>query len=284
MTQNTLQSLAFRRHIALPQDHGSWVFIFSPLLIGLFTGGSWSAATGFLILGAIAAFLIRQPITIITKALSGRRSGQQAARELPAAYFWVAVYASLLAISTAGLVLLGFGYVLLLAIPGLPVFAWHLLLVSRRAERRQIGVEIVGVGVLALAAPAAYWVGVGAPAVTGLWLWLLVWFQSAASIVYAYQRLEQRTLKVYPDLRTCLSMGRRSLIYTSFNLGAVSLLSAYQVLPLLLPLAYLIQWIESIWGTIFPAVGYKPTRIGIRQLIVSCLYTLVFILVWNLGI
>jgi hypothetical protein len=28
----------FVRHIALPQDHGSWVFLLSPLLIGLFAG------------------------------------------------------------------------------------------------------------------------------------------------------------------------------------------------------------------------------------------------------
>ncbi len=26
----------FVQHIAVPQDHGSWVFIFSPLLIGIF--------------------------------------------------------------------------------------------------------------------------------------------------------------------------------------------------------------------------------------------------------
>lgn len=274
-----MQSTTFHRHIALPQDHGSWVFIFSPLLIGIFTGGSWSAATLFLILGAVSAFLIRQPITIITKALSGRRT----ARELPEAYFWTTLYAILGLISTAGLVWLGFGYVLILAIPGLPVFAWHLILVSRRAERRQIGVEIVGVGVLSLAVTGAYWVGMGTAAFTGIWLWLLVWFQSAASIVYAYQRLEQRTLKFTPDIRTRLNMGRRSLLYTSFNLGAVSLLSAYGVLPLLIPMAYLVQWLESLWGTIVPAVGYKPTRIGIRQLVVSSLFTVIFILAWNLS-
>jgi hypothetical protein len=30
-------------------------------------------------------------------------------------------------------------------------------------------------------------------------------------------------------------------------------------------------------------VGVKPTRIGIRQLIVSTLFTVLFIIVWRLG-
>jgi hypothetical protein len=30
-----------------------------------------------------------------------------------------------------------------------------------------------------------------------------------------------------------------------------------------------------------PAIGWKPTRIGVRQLIVSVLFTLLFILAWG---
>ncbi|MFN2236858.1 MAG: hypothetical protein ACK2U1_21730 [Anaerolineales bacterium] len=78
------------------------------------------------------------------------------------------------------------GFVLYLSIPGVFVFGWHLWLVSQRAERRQIGVEIVASGVLALSAPAAYWTSVGETDPLGWWLWILTWLQSAASIVYAY--------------------------------------------------------------------------------------------------
>jgi hypothetical protein len=74
----------FARHIALPQDHGSWVFLFSPLLIGLFAGGHLSQASLLLIIAALAAFLLRQPVTIAVKVYSGRRSR----RDLPAARFW----------------------------------------------------------------------------------------------------------------------------------------------------------------------------------------------------
>lgn len=268
----------FKRHIALPGEHGAWVFVLSPLLIGLFAAGSWSIASLYLAVGVMAAFLIRQPVTIAIKAYSRRRSS----RDLPAAWFWIIVYGVLALLALLGLILQGYGYLLILALPGIPVFLWHLVLVSRRAERRQVGVEVVGSGVLALAAPAAYWVGTGTPDVTGWWLFLLTWFQSAASIVYAYLRLEQRELKEIPDRGTQLRMARRALLYTTFNFAAVLLLSASQILPPLLFIPYALQWGESIWGATHPAVGVKPTLIGIRQLVVSTLFTVFFIITWNI--
>lgn len=277
MEQALKRAQLFRRHVALPSDHGSWVFLFSPLLIGLFAGGRWTAASLTLVVAALAAFLIRQPATMLVKVYSGRRNP----RELPAAWFWIGVYGLLALLALAALIAQGFAYLLVLALPGAPVFAWHLYLVSRRAERRQLGVELVATGVLALAAPAAYWVGIGRPDPLGWWLLVLVWLQSAASIVYAYLRLEQRTLEKIPSLNTRLRMGRRALLYTTLNLVAVSGLSLAGVLPSLLPLPYALQWAETIWGTLRPAVGVKPTAIGIRQLIVSTLFTILFIFNWR---
>jgi hypothetical protein len=276
--ESTFQQTYLRRHIALPTDHGSWVFILSPLLIGLFAGGIWTSASLYLVVGAMAAFLIRQPVTVAIKAYSGRRSP----RDLPAAWLWISVYGLIALLALLGLIAQGFAYLLLLALPGIPVFIWHLVLVSRRAERRQVGVEVVGCGVLALAAPAAYWVGVGYSDPMGWWLFVLTWFQSAASIVHAYLRLEQRELKTIPDRSGALRMARRALLYTSFNLAAVIILGISDILPPWLFLPYALQWAETIWGTFHPAVGYKPTAIGIRQLIVSSLFTLLFIITWNL--
>lgn len=278
MEQAVKSSDLFRRHVALPSDHGSWVFLFSPLLIGLFAGGRWTAASLTLVVAALAAFLIRQPATILVKVYSGRRNR----RDLPAAWFWIGLYGLVALLALAALVTQGFAYLLVLALPGVPVFAWHLFLVSRRAERRQLGVELVATGVLALAAPAAFWVGVGRPDPLGWWLLVLVWLQSAASIVYAYLRLEQRTLEELPGLHTRLKMGRRALLYTTFNLAFILVLSTAGRLPPLLPLPYALQWIETIWGTLRPAIATRPTTIGLRQLFVSTLFTVLFILTWNL--
>ena len=278
MNATTKLQTLFVRHIALPQDHGSWVFLLSPLLIGLFAAGAWSPASGLLIIAALAAFLMRQPMSVAIKVLSGRRPR----RDLTPARFWVLLYGLVGLAALAGLIYLGFGYLLYLAIPGLGVFIWHLLLISRRAERRQIGVEVVGSGVLALAAPAALWVGQGNPNPQGWLLFALVWLQSAASIVYAYLRLDQRVLPALPELRVRLAMGRRALIYTTFNVCFVAALAFGERVSFWLILPYALQWLEVLWGALYqPAVGYKPTRIGVRQLIVSSLFTVLFIVTWN---
>lgn len=270
-------STYFVRHTAIPTDHGSWVFLISPLLIGLFAGGQWRTASLFLVVVVFAAFLIRQPITIAVKAYSGRRTR----RDLPAARFWIVVYGLVGTLGVLGLIWEGYAWVLILALPGAPVFAWHLWLVSRRAERRKAGIEILATGVLALAAPAAYWIGVNRQDLLGWWLLLLTWFQSAASIVHAYLRLEQRELKALPDASTRLRMARRALLYTTFNLSAVGILAWLHLLPAWLPVPYALQWLETIYGATRPAIGYKPTQIGIRQLMVSILFTLLFILTWK---
>ena len=267
-----------RKHIALPQDHGSWVFILSPLLIGIFLGGRLTIAVFYLIFAALAAFMLRQPMTVAVKAYSGRRPRS----DLPAARFWIGVYALLASAALLGLIFKGYAYILYLAIPGAPVFAWHLWLVSRRAERRQAGVEIIATGVLSLIAPAAYWTGIGHYEPFGWWLWLLAWLQSAASIVYAYLRLEQREQRERPEGRALWKMGRRAVLYTSFNLVLSLALGLLDILPRFIFIPYLLQWLETLWGTSNPATGWKPTRIGIRQLIVSSLWTVLFIVMWRL--
>jgi hypothetical protein len=268
----------FRKQISLPQDHGSWVFILSPLLIGLFLGGKFTFASLSLLIASIAAFLLRQPITIAVKAYAGRR----AKGDLTAAGAWIVMYGLIALTALIGLIRAGFGYLLYLAMPGIPVFVWHLWLVSKREERRQMNVEIIATGVLSLAAPAAYWVDMGQYDPIGWWLWILVWLQTAASIVYAYLRLEQRELAEVPARNKLWKMGFRAFAYTTFNLVSTLALGLTSVLPRFLFLPYLVQWSETIWGTFHPAIKWKPTHIGIRQLIVSTVWTILFITAWKL--
>jgi hypothetical protein len=266
----------FNRQIAVPSDHGSWVFLLSPLLIGFFTAGSWNPAGVHLIFSAAAAFLIRQPVLMMVKSYSGRRTR----KDLSVARFWFIFYALIGLTGLVQIYIAGHGYVLWLAIPGMLVFGWHLWLVRRREERHRIGVDILAGGSLSLAAPAAYWISVGGPDPTGWWLWGLVWFQTAASIVYAFLRLKQRVLKDVPTRQEKWQMGQRAILYSGFNLAAVLTSSLVGWLPTWLWLAYALQFAETVWGTFSPAVGVKPTRIGIRQLIISTLFTIIFILTW----
>lgn len=272
----SIRDSLLRPSVAWPTDHGSWVFLLSPLIIGLAVGGRWTEPVTYLIVAAVCGFLVRQPMTIAVKALSGRRSRT----DLPAALFWSAFYSLIGSVHVLGLVLRGMGYLLYLAIPGIAVFAWYLYLVWRRGERRQFVLEIVGSGVFALTAPAGLWAALGHPAPLGWLLWILTWAQSAASIAYVYLRLQQRSLEQPATGQTKLIMGLPSLTLTSLNLLGVAALGADGLISQLLTLAYVPQWFEAAQGSYQPAIGYKPTRIGVRQLGVSTLYTLLFIWTW----
>src|SRR5678816_4348516 len=108
-----MQKSFFRKQILLPQDHGSWVFILSPLIVGLFAGKAFSYASFNLSVAAMAAFLLRQPLTILVKVYSGRRTKD----DLPAARFWMMFYGVIILLAILGLTLEGFFYILYLAIP-----------------------------------------------------------------------------------------------------------------------------------------------------------------------
>jgi hypothetical protein len=271
------KSRFLRRHAALPDDHGSWVFLLSPLVIGLAAGGRWHTVSTYLVVAVLAGFLIRQPITLAIKVASGRRPRES----LPAAFFWMAVYAGVGLLHVAGLVARGHGYVLWLAAAGVPIFALYLLLVARRAERRQLLVEVAATGFLALSAPAGLWVGLGGTDPVGWLLWALTWAQSAASLVHAYMRLEQRGLASSPGLSRRLRMGRGAVAFTGLNLGGVLALALAGVVPGLLVAPYGVQAAETVAGMLRPARGQKPKAIGRRQLLVSILFTVLFVVAWR---
>jgi hypothetical protein len=266
----------FQRHIALPAEHGAWVFLFSPLFIGIFAAGTFRWASLVLVLAALTGFLARQPLTIAVKVYSRRRPGT----ELAIAWFWLLLYGALSGAAALGLILLGHAIVLWLALPALPVLAWYLWLISKRSERRQAIVEVAASGILALGAPAAYWIGLNTYHPLGWLLWGLCWLQATGSIIYVYLRLQQRRLSSMPDSHMRWQMARPALISNMLPVAVTAALVLSGVVSSWLVLAFAIQFAEAVWGALKPAVKAKPTAIGLRQLLVSSLFTLIFILAW----
>jgi hypothetical protein len=261
----------WRKIYALPAEHGSWVWWIGPFVLG--AAAAETASPDLIPLGAalLLAFLIRQPVSLLVKVMSGRR----ARADLPAVRTWLLIYGLLLTIAGVMLILCGHPRVYLLLLPGLPVFGWHLWLVSRREERGQRGIEIVGSGVLALAAPAAYWVCGGSDSLLPWTLWLLAWLQSAASIVQVYLRLEQRTWEGNRALAGRINAGARSLAYHGVNVLLSIALSWLGHIPWLVSLAFGLMAIDALLGILRPAAGQLPTRIGLHQLFASiAFYTL----------
>lgn len=276
--RTTLRAMLGARQAALPTEHGSWVFLFVPLAVGLVVGGL-RPESGLLAFTALAGFLARQPVTLLVKAVSGRRPKT----EMKAGLFWLAVYGLAASAGAVGLAASGLAFLIWLAIPAIPVLGWHLWLVSRRAERKQAVVEIAGSGVLALAVTAAYWTGLGRYDPSGWLLWGLCWEQAAGTILHAYLRLEQRRWKSEPDWKHGLRTGAPALAYNLILLAGVIGLAEARVLPAWLPLAFAVQPLETGWGILRPAVGVKPAAVGIRQMIVSILFGVVFMVTWGMG-
>lgn len=266
----------WRKHYALPAEHGAWIWWIGPLVIGAAAGGEPGPLLGLLSLTALFAFLLRQPATIAVKALSGRRTRD----ELRPALVWSAIYMGLTAVGVALLVGSGQGRLLLLAIPGILIFSWHLWLVSRRRERQRPGVEILGAGALALTAPAAYWISGGGSDREAWLLWGLTWLQSAASIVHVHLRLQQRHLDHLPTMASRFRMGKRSLIYNGFNQLTSLALALSGWVPSLVPVAFGITFLDALEGVLRPAVGARPRRIGVRQLLISSAFVVVMVLAY----
>jgi len=273
------RSRLMKEHLILPPEHGAWIWLAGPFVVGAVAGKSWSL--DILLCGAtvLAAFFARQPVTLLVKMMSGRRSR----RELAPVLFWLAVDGSLAAILAVTLALRGYTQILLLALPAVPVFGWYLWLVSRRAERRQTGVQIVAAGVLSLAAPAGYWVAGGnAPGLPWI-MWGVMWFQAAASIVFVQLRLEQREWNQAGSLPLRLSRGKRALLYNGFN--ALAGLLGWVILglwPIWLAVGFGLMLVDTIEGVLRPAVGARPNAVGIRQGISSGIFILLAALSFSL--
>ncbi len=269
----------FRRHIALPQQHGSWALWLGPYAVGLGVSPALKPALIWLTLASLGGFLLLQPLTVLVKVLAGRRPRT----DLAPAAFWIGAHGLLAGIGMAGLMASGSGLVLWLGLASLPVLAWQLWLVARREERGQMGVELVGAGVLALAAPAAYWVDAGRIVASGWWLWLLCWLQSSGAIVYIYLRLEHRRMSVLLGWPERVKMAWRSTLYNAANLFATSVMAAAGWVPWLILLPFAAMLAEALYGGLLrPGIAAKPVTIGIRQVLVTAVVSALTILAFRI--
>jgi hypothetical protein len=268
----------FRKHIAIPQQHGSWALWLGPYIIGIGVGGRFKIELLWLTLSSLGGFLLLQPLTILIKVIAGRKPKTELAPSL----FWSFLYSLLALIPLLQLLLANYFFILYLALAAFPVLVWQLILVARREERGQMGIELVGSGVLALAAPAAYWIAKDGMNLTGWLLWILCWAQSAGAIVYIYLRLEHRRLSEMPNPRDRFAMAKRALLYSTFNVVAVIALATFALTPPLVVIPFIAMLLETIYGALIkPGIGAKPVTIGVRQVFITIIFAALMILTYR---
>jgi hypothetical protein len=265
-----------KRYYAIPNEHGIWVLWLGPFLAGWGVAAQSSLALLWTFLAILFAFMAHHPLIILVRSLSGLRSRD----DVRPSTIWTAQYLTVSAVFALLLALAGQALILLLVLPALVLLVWHLKLVARR-EERQMPVELVGSGILALAAPAAHIAATGTWTITALWLLLLTWLYSMVSIVYVYLRLRQRQLDDEPDLPDRLVMGRPAMRMAAAALLLVCIGTIMRQLPRFAPLPFLVTQIHVIWGTINPAIGMKPHRVGITQVIATGIFTALLIIAFR---
>lgn len=259
----------------LPPEHGGWFLLLGPFLFGMLAAAQANADLFALFFFALSSYIARHPLTLLVKALSGRR----AKSDVQPALLALNVVGWLAALLLGILIWRGYAFLLWLGIPAGMVLAWQLWLVTQR-EERQIGIELVGAGMLALTAPAAYWVSVGAMTATGWWLWLLAWLYAASSIVYVYLRLKQRRIKEMPSRSEQWRDGRRTLLYIGAATALTGALALLQFVPPFTPLPFAFALAHYQYGIRHPCVGVKPFRIGAEQSLATLAFYILLGLVY----
>lgn len=142
----------FRKQLVLPAEHGSWSWLLVPFLVGVGVAGRVNTAVWLVLLGGLAAFLMRQPATAWLRI----RQGKGRRDDEPLAAGWTIGLAAVALFCLAGLLALGHTALLWLLGPLAVLFVVYVAAAyQRRANLRTLWMELAGAAGLAAMAPAA---------------------------------------------------------------------------------------------------------------------------------
>lgn len=170
------------RSVALPSEHGGWMFLLEPLLLGLVVAGSWPGLA--LAVAALGAFLLHQPVKVAVKDYLKRKRPLRTvwAERFMVLYGLVAVVAFAVVLRRADRAFL---LPLLLALPLMLTQLFY----DARNQSRALLPELTGALALGALAPAITLLD-GWPLARAWPLWLLVAARALPAILYVRARLK----------------------------------------------------------------------------------------------
>lgn len=246
------------RGIALPIEHGSWGFLFEPMLAGLLIAPSFAAIWISLLM--IGAFLTRQPLKIWLTDLKAQRKLPQTT----VAIKFTSIYGIIFLAGLTGCLyfvkLENFVPFLLIS----PLIIYQIYCDASRQSRNLLP-EITGaiaisssIAVIALADNRTF--------ISSFALWLIFIARLISSIIYVRNRLR-------------LEKGKEFSFITNFliNLTAVlfiGCLTYFGLSSILTLIMFLILFGRSIWGLSPYRKKVKAMKIGIWEVIYGTLTAL----------
>jgi hypothetical protein len=205
------------KSIALPIEHGSWGFLFEPLVVGLVIAPSIAAI--FISLLVVGTFLLRQPLKFL---IGDMRQGRTLPRTAIARRFAV-IFASIAAIGFLGTVLTA-PLISLLPFAIVAPLAVYLIIQDAARQTRELVPEILAATVLS-ATPASMVVAAGGEWKLALALSAVMLARLIPSIVYIRNRLRLEKGKDYAKLAP--------IVVHVVAIAGVGLLAYYGLSPLL---------------------------------------------------
>lgn len=246
------------RSVALPIEHGGWAFLLEPIVLGLLAAWSW---TGFVLsIGALAAFLLHQPLKT---AARDRMAGRRAPRTIWAERF-AASYA-VVAISSLGWVVWSAPSRVVVALGIFVPFAAVQLAYDLRGQSRALVPEVAGAAALAGIAVAIAMLD-GWTVAPALGLWGLLVARSAPSIVYVRERLLLERGKSARIAATIAVHAFATLAVVGLWWAGMSSVAAVVATVLLLARAWhgLSKW----------RIGRRPAMVGMQESFIGLGYVL----------
>lgn len=265
--------------IVLPKEHGAWAMLLVPYVIGAAVAGGLSAPVVAGALGILVLFLSRPPLTLLIKrriinGAFGEGAGQLALNFILLASTGIVIFIWLMAAENLWALLL---FIMIGAI----LFLVHQLLIFKQRERSTVP-ELVGIMLLTLTAPLAYYLAAATLAREAWMLWLLCALYFGASVFYVKMKLGVKARhRGKPSESKNLRAARSSIAYLFIMAAAVGVMTLAGLAPGLVPVSYLPMATYLLVNIFRPGLISSLMVEGIMQTVLSLSFGILIIIAYN---
>jgi len=256
------------KSIALPVEHGSWGFLFEPLLAGLLIAPTLGGA--FLSIFIIGAFLSRQPLKFVV----GDYLQKKSLPRTPVALRWTLYFEAIAAVGFIASLFTATPISFVPLILSAPVVI-YLILQDASRKSREIVPEILGASVLATSI-ASLSLAAGHNYQFAAAMWLIMLSRLIPSVLYVRNRLRLEKKKDYSIAVPVISHAAALVV-----MGALYYAGLGSVLTIAVAAFFLVR---STTGLSSRRKKLTAKQLGVREVIYGAVYALTVVIGYYAGI
>jgi hypothetical protein len=268
----------------IPGDHGAYVMLLVPAVLGLIVGLMRGldpqinilSATILLFLALLAVFFAFEPLDVLAKPNINPVARKKA-------QVWLGIYLGMVLVSGAPLVLIwqrwSLGWLVIPALLPLVTF----LIAKKWRRQRSLGVRWLGISGLVISGPACYYLATGRldGLALGLWVVGLVYFSNGLFYIRIWFEAKKRA-KIKPG-EPPIPGWLFALTVGSMTVGllVVAGFAALQILPWTTLLVFAPMIAKMSLALRRPAIYIPIKQVGFLELAHSFVFALLFVLVFR---